>query len=96
MGMTNLPEIDHARRADEEKAANHRGADPNLVGWEENDPENPHNFSTIYKCWITFQLGMLALSASLGSSIISPAQTKLESYLGISTEVSILPVSLYM
>ncbi|GMF71650.1 unnamed protein product [Aspergillus oryzae] len=96
MGMTHLPETDHARRADEEKPANRLGPDPNLVGWEENDPENPHNFSTLYKCWITFQLGMLALSASLGSSITSPAQTKLEAYLDISTEVSILPVSLYI
>ncbi|OJK04896.1 hypothetical protein ASPACDRAFT_19815 [Aspergillus aculeatus ATCC 16872] len=70
--------------------------DPNLVRWEENDPENPQNFSTAYKCWITFQLGVLALSASLGSSIISPAQTDLIEYLGISKEVSILATSLYI
>lgn len=87
-----------SRPADAEKGkAGHAGGpEPNLVTWEENDPENPHNFSTAYKCWITFQLGLLALSASLGSSIISPAETELKAYLKIGTEVSILPVSLYM
>ncbi|PYH97856.1 bicyclomycin resistance protein [Aspergillus ellipticus CBS 707.79] len=94
--MTVVPDPKPPRRADEEKARKPSGPDPNLVGWEENDPENPQNFSTAYKCWITFQLGLLALSASLGSSIISPAETDLKAYLGIGTEVSILPVSLYI
>lgn len=43
-----------------------------LVHWEEGDAENPHNWSTAYKSWITLQLGLLALAASAGSSIISP------------------------
>ncbi|KAE8150655.1 major facilitator superfamily domain-containing protein [Aspergillus avenaceus] len=93
IGMANpqsLPPVD------EEKVIGPSGPDPNVVLWQPDDPENPHNFSTVYKCWITFQLGLLALSASLGSSIISPAQTSLQTYLGISTEVSILPVSLYI
>lgn len=61
---------------DEEKARQeqpHKVRDPNLVTFSEGDPENPRNWSTKYKSWITFQLGMLALSASLGSSIIAPA-----------------------
>ncbi|PWY89238.1 MFS general substrate transporter [Aspergillus heteromorphus CBS 117.55] len=94
--MTAVPETQQPRPADEEKAGRPSGPDPNLVTWDKNDPENPHNFSTAYKCWITFQLGMLALSASLGSSIISPAETALEEYLGMSTEVAILSVSLYI
>ncbi|KAK6607733.1 MFS multidrug transporter [Botrytis cinerea] len=49
-----------------------------LVGWDGDDDQgNPRNWSTLYKSWITFQLGMLALSASLGSSIISPAGKRL-------------------
>lgn len=70
--------------------------DPNLVDWEENDLENPRNWSTAYKCWITFQLGMLALSASLGSSIISPAENVISEYIGVSKEVTVLVISLYM
>ncbi|KAF2084204.1 MFS general substrate transporter [Saccharata proteae CBS 121410] len=60
------------------------------------DPENPQNWSWAYKCWITFQLGMLALAASLGSSIISPAEANIAAYTGVSREVSVLSISLYI
>ena len=70
--------------------------DPNLVKWDADDPENPRNWSVTYKCWITFQLGMLALAASLGSSITSPAGDAIAAYLGVSSEVSVLSVSLYV
>jgi len=67
-----------------------------LVAWDENDKMNPQNWTTLYKCWITFQLGMLALAASLGSSIISPANATIGRYVGVSNEVTVLNVSLYM
>ncbi|KAJ5648760.1 MFS general substrate transporter [Penicillium lividum] len=67
-----------------------------LVGWDENEPANPHNWSTTYKSWITFQLGMLAMAASLGSSIIAPAESTLEDHFGISHEVAVLCISLYI
>ena len=70
--------------------------DPNLVEWDPDEPANPRNWSTGYKSWITFQLAMLALAASLGSSIISPAEDDIAAYVGVSTEVVILMVSLYM
>ena len=68
-----------------------------LVGWDGDDDQgNPRNWSTLYKSWITFQLGMLALSASLGSSIISPAGKTIAAYVGVGSEVSVLSISLYM
>ena len=67
-----------------------------LVDWEPNDEANPRNWSTSYKSWITFQLGMLALSASLGSSIISPAEDAIMAYTNVSSEVVVLSVSLYI
>ena len=70
--------------------------DPNLVKWGADDPENPRNWSVAYKCWITFQLGMLAFAASLGSSITSPAGDAIAAYVGVSSEVSVLSVSLYV
>lgn len=71
--------------------------DPNQVDWDgDDDSENPRNFSTQYKAWITFQLGMLALAASLGSSIIAPAENDIAEYLGVSREVTVLTISLYM
>lgn len=79
--------------AKEESSAN----DPFLVGWDsDTDEENPRNWSTGYKIWITFVLGMLALAASMGSSIISPAADQISNYVGVSTEVTVLDVSLYM
>jgi hypothetical protein len=70
--------------------------DPNIVDWEANDDENPRNWSTAYKSWITFQLGMLALAASLGTSLIAPAGNTIAEYVGVGSEVSVLAVSLYM
>jgi hypothetical protein len=74
----------------------HESKDPNLVEWDEDDREYPRNWSTGYKCWVTFQLGMLALAASLGSSIISPAESAIAAYVGVSREVAVLSISLYV
>ncbi|KAH9808623.1 putative transporter [Teratosphaeria destructans] len=70
--------------------------DPYLVDWHAGDPRNPRNWSTPYKGFITFQLGMLALSASLGSSIIAPAESVIASTFGVSEELTVLAVSLYV
>ncbi len=70
--------------------------DQYLVDWEPNDPDNPRNFSTARKSFITFQLGMLALAASLGSSIIAPAEDAISEYTHVSSEVSVLAISLYI
>lgn len=66
------------------------------VSFEDGDLTNPKNFPPSYKIWITFQLGMLALAGSLNSSIITPASEVLSSYLGISTEATVLTVALYV
>ena len=79
-----------------EKERGKNEKDSFLVDWEPNDTANPRNWSTGYKSWITFQLGMLALSASLGSSIISPAEDAIIQYTHISSEVAVLPISLFI
>ena len=94
-----MPPDAEAQAKDEEKGrpkSDDDVGDTNLVDWEPNDPDNPRNFSLRFKIWITFQLGMLALAASLGSSIIAPGQTAFAEYVGISQEVSVLSISLYM
>ena len=82
------PSTEKDKETDEKKAY--------LVEWEPDDKANPRNWSTPYKSWITFQLGMLALAASLGSSIISPAEEAIMAYTHISSEVAVLPVSFYI
>lgn len=79
-----------------EKKQEKNEKDTYLVRWEPNDTSNPRNWSTSYKSWITFQLGMLALSASLGSSITSPAEDAIMKYTHTSSEVAVLPISLYI
>lgn len=89
-----------AREHDVEKEAQRpepsKEKDQFLVDWDENDQANPRNWSNGYKSWITFQLGMLALAASLGSSIIAPAEDAISKYTGVSHEVTVLSISLYI
>jgi predicted MFS family arabinose efflux permease len=67
-----------------------------LAKWAPGDPENPYNWTPKRKSWITFQLGMLAFAASLASSITAPANGVIAKYVGVSREVSVLSVSLYI
>jgi hypothetical protein len=67
-----------------------------LVGFEEADTENPKNFKPWYKAFLTFQMSMLAFSGSLGSSIVSPAQSEIEDRLHVSSEVASLTLSLFV
>lgn len=74
-----------------------KAVDANVVDWDgDDDKENPRNWSSGYKSWITVQLGLLALSASLGSSIIAPGEADISEYIGVSSEVTVLVISLYM
>ncbi|KAL4916165.1 major facilitator superfamily domain-containing protein [Aspergillus aurantiobrunneus] len=67
-----------------------------LVKWDQDDPINPQNWPASYKWWVTFQLGMLALAGSLGSSILTPADRDIAEYVGVSQEVAVLNVTLYL
>ncbi|KAL1296592.1 hypothetical protein AAFC00_000087 [Neodothiora populina] len=81
---------------DEEAARDEKKIDEFLVDWDAGEKANPRNWSLAYRSFITFQLGMLALAASLGSSIISPAENAIAQYTGISAEVVVLVISLYI
>lgn len=67
-----------------------------LVKWDDGEKENPYNFTTARKSWITFQLGMLALTASLASSITGPAQSAIAKEFHVSVEATVLTISLYV
>ncbi|KIW43125.1 uncharacterized protein PV06_04265 [Exophiala oligosperma] len=68
-----------------------------VVTWEgDDDKENPQNWSTAFKSWVTAQLSMLAFTASLASSIIAPANQTIAEYIGVSEDVVVLNVSLYV
>jgi MFS family permease len=67
-----------------------------LVKWEENDPANPRNWKSSYKAFLTFQLGMLALCGSFGSSVIAPAEGVIAQEFEVSREVTVLCIALYV
>lgn len=67
-----------------------------LVDWEPIDPANPKSWSSLYKAWITFQLGMLVMADSMASCIISPAAEQIAVYARVSSEVTVLTVSRYV
>lgn len=67
-----------------------------MVRWEDGEPSNPKNFPFWRKSWITFQLGMLALASSNASAIISPANEIIAADFNISSEVTVLTVSLFI
>lgn len=66
------------------------------VEFDHPDKDDPRQWKTGYKIWVTIQLGMLAFTASLASSITSPADDTISKYVGVSNEVGVLAVSLYM
>lgn len=67
-----------------------------IVHFEDNDPANPRNFSKVRKASITLLLGFMALTGSIGSSIIAPAEPVIARYIGVSQEVTVLAISLFV
>ncbi|KAM0518132.1 hypothetical protein ACHAPE_004539 [Trichoderma viride] len=62
--------------------------------WED-DPENPWNWPTWKKTVMVVMISSQALTASIGTSIISPSRTELMDIFNISSTEAILPVTLY-
>jgi hypothetical protein len=67
-----------------------------VVAFGKDDPEDPKNFSTMFKAWMTFVMGLLAFSGSLGSAITTPAETALSEQFHVDTEVTVLTMSLFV
>lgn len=80
---------DHESAATEEREAW-------IVAFEEADTENPKNFRTWYKIFLTFEMSLLAFAGSLGSSIVSPAQSDIADDFHVSEEVASLTLSLFV
>jgi hypothetical protein len=66
------------------------------VKWDEGNSENPKNWSPYLKLWMTFMMGLLAFTGSVGSTITNPAEEALVKYFNISSEVTVLTMSLFI
>lgn len=71
-------------------------SDTFIVHFHDGDVENPRNFSSYYKAWLTFQMSMICLAGSLGSSIMAPAESVIATYLKVNHEITVLSVSLFV
>ncbi|KAG9000520.1 hypothetical protein FRB90_011795 [Tulasnella sp. 427] len=71
--------------------------DPYLVTWDDpDDPENPKNWSVLYRWYITAISGLLVLSATFASSAPSGILRQLTSELHLNHTLSILTISLFV
>lgn len=66
------------------------------VHFESNDPRNPKSFHPLYKAWLVFLMGLLAMTGALGSSIISPGSAQIADYTHVKREVTSLTVALFI
>ncbi|OLN97197.1 Polyamine transporter 4-like protein 1 [Colletotrichum chlorophyti] len=65
--------------------------------WDwDSDPHNPINWPLWQKVRQIVMLSMAALTASLGTSIISPARAQLVEEFGVTTTQAIVPLSMYV
>jgi MFS transporter, DHA1 family, multidrug resistance protein len=69
---------------------------PNLVEWEENDPENPYNWSKKRRWLYTGVLGMVTFVVTFASSSFSTATLVTAKTYGVSEEVTTLGTSLFV
>lgn len=70
--------------------------DPNIVVWEEGDTENPHTWSLARKWFVTVLLKILPLVVNVGSSILSASGASMVKEYHVSSEDTILVITLFL
>ncbi|GAM42177.1 hypothetical protein TCE0_043f15910 [Talaromyces pinophilus] len=67
------------------------------VGWySDDDPDNPQNWSTQKKVFVSSLITLLTFSVYVGSSIVTPANTIIMEMYGVSTQAVSLSLSMYV
>ncbi|KAI7273965.1 MFS general substrate transporter [Hortaea werneckii] len=97
-----IEEANEPPRDEEEGFHQHGGEhdekqENNIVDFDgPNDPENPQNWPFWRKIWMTCIMAMLTFVISFGSSVFSATTTVYAERFGVSQEVMILGVTLYV
>ncbi|KAF2150202.1 MFS general substrate transporter [Myriangium duriaei CBS 260.36] len=74
-----------------------KGRDLTVIDWDgPNDPENPKNWSTPKKFFVTFLICLLTTAVYIGSAIYSPGEQLVAKEFGVSEEVAILGLCLFV
>ncbi|KAI1296157.1 MFS general substrate transporter [Xylaria venustula] len=72
------------------------GDDPNIVDWDENDPENPMNWPKSKKWFVTTVWSTLTFCVTFASSVFSSATDATAKEFHVSDEVMVLGSSLFV
>ena len=67
-----------------------------LVTFKEGDPENPKNWSKAYKWWCTMTVALTCFCVAFDSAVITSDIIGVSETFGVSEEVSLLPVTLFV
>ncbi|KAK4547242.1 hypothetical protein LTR36_000897 [Oleoguttula mirabilis] len=74
-----------------------KGRDLHIVSWYgPNDPENPQNWSSAKKVFVTFEICLLTTSVYIGSSIYSAGTTSVVAIFGVSEVAATLGLTLFV
>ena len=67
-----------------------------LISWVENDPENPRNWSTPKKLFVTFQICLLTTSVYIGSAIYTAGVQDITEKFKVSEVAALLGLTLFV
>ena len=87
------------KASDPEKPPNmdqEKGGDHLLVDWDPNDPQNPQNWSTPKKLFVTFQICILTTSVYIGSAIYTAGLQGIQADFHISPVKALLGLTLFV
>ncbi|KAJ7231720.1 putative caffeine resistance protein [Mycena haematopus] len=70
--------------------------DDYLIDWEENDPDNPQNWSFNKRAFVAFEISLLTFSVYIGSAIYTPSIPGLMQEFQVSLTMATLGLSLYV
>ncbi|OCT44444.1 Caffeine resistance protein 5 [Cladophialophora carrionii] len=74
-----------------------KGRDADIVDWYgPDDPENPMNWGTVKKVWVTFEICLLTFSVYIGSAIYSAGILDVSEVFGVSRVASTLGLTLFV
>ena len=73
-----------------------KGADYLLVDWAPNDQQNPRNWSTLKKFFVTFQVCLLTTSVYIGSAIYTAGLEDIVVDFHVSPEKALLGLTLFV
>ncbi|KAI9672465.1 MAG: hypothetical protein M1817_003231 [Caeruleum heppii] len=86
----------HSTSPDGEKIDPEKGRDYQLIEFAENDPENPRNWSTRKKFFVTFEICLLTTSVYIGSAIYTAGLEDIMHEFGVSQVAALLGLTLFV